>query len=142
MPDLLGNLLVDRQEKSTASMFRSLSMIFLVFLFVGLLVGYFVSRTLYKMPSTVDTSTTPVEQNSSYEGIVTYVDPHMYPEDKINYVLLDSSGKEVILLKAKDQKLEVSEGHMAEVKGKKRPLTAGKGEYLLVDTLVIKNASN
>jgi len=145
MPDLLGNLLTDKKDDTkNVTFFRSILGIFVVFLFLGLLAGYFISRSYYK-PNNLNQADSKDLNNvsfSSYEGIVTYVDPQLYPEDKIKFALMDSSGNEIILLRAKDQKLEVSEGHLVQVSGKKQKLFSTKGEYLLVESLVVKNATN
>lgn len=77
-----------------------------------------------------------------YEGKITYVDPRMYPQDNISYILADASGNEVILLKASDEKLQVSEGHYAKVYGNLSKTKDRKKDILLVNSVRIQNGSN
>ena len=78
----------------------------------------------------------------SYTGRITYLSPQLYPEDEISYVLTDSSGKEVILLKAEDQKLMVSEGLFATVSGRMKKTADKKEDVLLVDEVIVKNVAD
>lgn len=82
------------------------------------------------------------QQEKNYEGRIVYIGGAFYPNDEISYVLEDSSGNDVILLKAKDQKLEVSEGLFATVYGRLTKTMDGKKEVLIVERIVVKNAPN
>lgn len=76
-----------------------------------------------------------------YKGRITYIDPKFYPQEGISYVLTDSSGKEIVLLTAADQKLVVSEGLNVSVYGVLSKTKTGEN-VLVVDKVVIENASN
>ncbi len=78
----------------------------------------------------------------SYAGRITYIDPKFYPEDKISFVLVNSKGEEIILLKASDEKLMVSEGLDVEVVGQMAKTKDGKEDVLIVSKVVIKNGSD
>lgn len=146
MPKLLGNIISaypDNENGTKPNYIRLISGLFAVFLIVGLVIGYLFSRVPNNVTPTTENEVPKTERNlATYEGIVTYIEPFMYQTDEIKYSLLDSLGNEIILLKARDQKLEVSEGHHVIVNGTVKKLTGGKGEYLLVENLVIKNATN
>ncbi|MFA6981638.1 MAG: hypothetical protein WC243_01270 [Patescibacteria group bacterium] len=77
-----------------------------------------------------------------YEGVITYISSSLYPDDKIGYSLTDASGKQIILLKARDEMLVVSEGLTARVYGKVSNTKDGKSKVLLVERVVINNGSN
>lgn len=77
-----------------------------------------------------------------YDGVITYISSSLYPEDKIGYSLTDASGKQIILLKAQDEMLLVSEGLNARIYGKVSSTKDGKNKVLLVDRVVINNVSN
>ncbi|MBI2414352.1 hypothetical protein HYV31_00700 [candidate division WWE3 bacterium] len=149
MPKILGNFLSTSTSNTTGDApqktnpLKFIGIIFVICLTVGLLVGYMASSPFDKL-TPIDTvlTQTPTKKKNSFEGIVTYVEPFMYIEDNIKYSLVDSLGNEVILLIAKDQKLEVSEGHFVQVTGSLKKLKGGKGEYLEVENLIVKNATN
>lgn len=146
MPNLLGNILSSYQNGQTEAKpnyIRLISILFAVFLIIGLVMGYIFSRVPNNVTPVAENEVPKTDRNlATYEGVVTYIEPFMYQTDEIKYSLLDSLGNEIILLKARDQKLEVSEGHHVIVNGTVKKLTGGKGEYLLVENLVIKNATN
>ena len=76
------------------------------------------------------------------EGRVTYVNPEMYPMDDVSYSLTDNSGKDIYLLKSKDQKLQISEGLSVKVIGVLGKLKDNKTEVLLVEEVIIKSATD
>lgn len=88
----------------------------------------------------------PIDNNAAveeyFDGVITYISPSIYPEDEISYSLNDHSGKEIILLKSKDEMLVVSEGLRARVYGKIFRTKDGKTSYLMVERVVINNATN
>ncbi len=138
MQNLLKNA-HDGAEKITGRrLYIMLAVIFVVFMLVGFLGNYFISQFLKSPENGGAGNTTVTEpQKFTYEGLVTYVDPSTYPQDEINYVLNDSTGKRVILLKADDQKLEVSEGLFVKVTGEKQTTVDGNAEVLLVEKVSI-----
>ena len=68
-----------------------------------------------------------------------YVDPQLYPNDRISYSLVDSSNTEIILLKATDQKLAVVEGLTVVVFGEVQKTSDDTKDVLLVEKVVVKN---
>jgi len=82
------------------------------------------------------------QSGTVYEGRISYIDPNTYPNDDISYVLLDKGGKQIILLKAQDQKLVVAEGQFAKVTGNIIKTADGKKDVLEVAVVILKNVSN
>ena len=120
--------------------------IFIVFTLIGVSIGYLMSPKLNK-----DENETPKENYSGKvqeskkieaEGRVTYVNPEMYPMDDVSYSLTDNSGKDIYLLKSKDQKLQISEGLSVKVIGVLGKLKDNKTEVLLVEEVIIKSATD
>lgn len=140
---MLGNLNNKTDEYHGFKLAKMLSILFVIFLILGLGIGLVVGR-FTTTPILDEEQTTEENNNSSlsYEGIVTYVEPMLYPGENISFALSNERGKEIILLKAKDRKLEVAEGHFVTANGEKYKTKDGKNEYLLVDTIDIKNATN
>jgi len=139
MRELLTNAYDKAEEYKGRRLIKLLVIIFVVFIAIGLAVGYVVG-TLSPEPE-VEVETTGEIPQDSFEGTVTFIEPFFNPEDDITFVLTDKKGNEIILLKAEDQKLDVSEGHEATVYGKVKKTTTGK-DYLLVDKVVIRNVAN
>lgn len=148
MPNILSNL---NNKGSENSKFKFISTLVLIFIVFGA-IGYFVV-VLFASPGNPEdgtksknmvTSSTGQSDSGrvSYKGTVKYVDPNFYPNEKISFVLNDKKGKEVILLKADDQKLEVAEGHYVTAKGIVYNSEYGDFDYLLVDEVVIENVAN
>lgn len=79
---------------------------------------------------------------SYYEGKIEYLNPAFYPGDDISFSLADSGGKQIILLKSKDQKLNIAEGLFVKVKGSVTKTKDGKSDVLIVSEVIIKNATN
>ena len=118
--------------------------IFIIFILIGISIGYFTSGGLKESE---DKSTSPVvkeevTQKIYMEGKVIYVNPELYPGDLVSYKLVDSSGKDLILLKSKDQKLSIVEGLYVKVSGKMLKLKDNTTDVLMVDEVIIKNATN
>ena len=116
-----------------------LSVIFVAFSILGILLGYFIGNNPQQDGGKTATANKLTVLESYYEGKITYVDPNYYPNDKITYFLADGEGNEVLLLKALDQKLEVSEGHFAKVYGKITKTKDNSKDVLLVDKVVISS---
>jgi len=116
---------------------------FVVFLLVGIVVGYIRDLGLKKdeTPVTIDTNSKNSSQKASYDGRVMYIDPKQYEADNVKYALYDTKDKEIILLKATDQKLELLEGIFVTVKGDTVMSKSGKKEILIVSEVVM-NAAN
>jgi len=127
------------------NLFKFLAGIFTLFLVLGLLAGYLfavLSKPLEEPVIDSGTGNAPVIQEISYEGTVTYIDPQFHPYKDISYELTDFDGKTVVLLKADDEKLLVSEGHYVKVFGKISKTDDGEKDVLLVERVVIKNVPN
>lgn len=118
--------------------------IFVVFTIIGLSIGYLMSSTLNEDETPVDTysGNLPKLEKIEASGKITYVNPEMYPMDDISYSLTDSSGKDIYLLTAKDNKLEISEGLYVKVIGTLSKLKDGKTPVLSVEEVIINNVSN
>ncbi|OGC48102.1 hypothetical protein A3A69_00885 [candidate division WWE3 bacterium RIFCSPLOWO2_01_FULL_37_15] len=145
MSNLLSRI-NEKTDKTTPSNLLKLGvLIFIIFVPIGLLLGNLISLSL-NIPET--NNVTPVNNNidtskeTYYEGTVTYVNPNMYPNDEITYVLKDDDGNDVILLKSYDQKLAVAEGHKAKVYGSVMKSSNESNTILVVNKVVIVNVSN
>lgn len=117
--------------------------VFVVFLVIGLIAGYIRESTLKQAePPKLDQST-DFNQNSrnSYEGRVTFIDPLLYKEDNVKFALYDTSDREIILLKAADQKLDLLEGMFVELTGNTVKTKDGQNNILIVSEVTM-NASN
>ena len=74
----------------------------------------------------------------TYEGRITYLDPKIYPEDEITYVLAKTTGEEIILLKAEDEKLAVADGLYVKVRGLLSKTAKDKKDVLIVHEVVFE----
>jgi len=141
MPELLQNVNKRAEEYKGKRLAKLLLVIFAVFLAAGLGSGFLIDRFIDKDIPLDTTENGSTEEQEFYEGTVTYIEPMLHAQDGISYILVDKQDNDVILIKAKDQKLEVSEGHWVTVYGKVRK-TATQEDYLLVEKVVIRNAPN
>jgi hypothetical protein len=120
----------------------TLAILFVLFVFVGIAIGNFISPLLRKNEIAENIENTydiPKKESLQYKGRVTYVDPQFYPQDGISYYLADETGTEIILLKTDDEKLTVVEGLEVIVFGELQK-TKEKGEdVLMVEKVVVKN---
>jgi len=118
--------------------------VFFVVLIVASVTVFFVDTLLsiFDDTSPIPIQGSPVATETSYEGSITFVGTDFYPEEGISYALTDSAGNEIILLKADDQKLVVSEGLTAQVFGVLSKTADGEMDILSVDRIVVKNATN
>jgi hypothetical protein len=150
MIKLLSDLYIKAENLKGKKLLGTLLVFFIAFILIGWLVGYAITKSfkVETSPVMVNTNTPAQPQNNlvSFQGVVTYVNPINYPEDKVSYYLADKSGNELILLKAKDQKLTVAEGLYVTVYGVvSKTSTTSKGtqkDVLIVDRVVVKNASD
>jgi len=122
----------------------TLVFLFVLFVLIGFAVGYVTLQRLNKdEKAQTDTAVVTKEPSlSEYEGKITYINPAFYPDDKISYVLVDASGKDIILLKSNDQKLSIAEGLYVKVRGAKLKTADGKMDVLNVKEVVIKSVTN
>jgi hypothetical protein len=117
--------------------------ILVVFLPLGIVIGNIIKPKLNENEILVGKKETQGTQTVvSYDGKIEYLNPAFYPDDKISFSLVDRSGKQVILLKSKDQKLNIAEGLYVKVKGVITKTKDGKSDVLTVSEVIIKNASN
>jgi hypothetical protein len=144
----MSNLLKNSYDKMEAikgkRLVYLLLAVFVVFTIIGLSVGYLMSPKLSEDETSVQTysGNLPKQEKTEASGKITYVNPEMYPMDEISYSLTDSSGKDIYLLSAKDNKLEISEGLYVKVVGTLSKLKDGKTPVLLVEEVIINNVSN
>lgn len=141
MFNLLRNAHDRAEELQGRKLIVALVVIFVTFTFVGFGFNYF-TDTILKSPETVDSNSKNGRDAvviTQYKGVITYVNPQNYPLDDISFYLADIKGKQIILLKATDQKLEVSEGLFVTVSGKLTKTSDGKNEILVVDTVSVSN---
>ena len=138
---LLKNLYQKAEQLKGRKLYITCALIFVVFITIGLLVGYFTKPKL-KVDENQNPDGNVQPAKKYYQGKVTYVNPGFYPDDKISYSLVDSSGKDIILLKSKDQKLTIAEGLVVKVSGTVSKTKDGKTNVLNVEELIIKSAPN
>jgi hypothetical protein len=138
MFELLKNISNRAEEYKGRLLVKLLTIIFVVFLVLGLSVGFVVDR-LSPDEVPLEVVEDAGKNQGVYEGTITFIEPMLHMEDGISFILTDKADNDIILLKAKDQKLEVSEGHFATVYGEMRK-TVTLEDYLLVEKIVIRNA--
>lgn len=145
MLDLLKRLFNKIESVRGKNLVILFIVIFVVFTLIGISIGYFMTGKL-KENENIDTglkpSTSAVPEKTYLEGKVIYFNPEVYPQDNVSYRLVDSSGKELIILKSKDQRLSIVEGLNVKVSGKIEKLSDGKTDVLNVSEVIIKNATN
>ncbi len=120
----------------------SLAILFVVFVFVGIVIGNFIPVLLRKneiADSIERTYDIPKKESVQYKGKVMYVDPKFYPQDDISFYLADGEGKEIILLKTDDAKLTVVEGLDVVLFGELMRTKDESKEVLMVEKVVVKN---
>lgn len=142
---LLTKLHNKAEEIKGRKLLITLALSFFVFLIVGLLVGYFISKFLSNNEAMyIDSSSVNAvkPEEKTYVGKIRAMDPQVYSNDKILYVLVDSSGNQVILLRAKDSKLSVMENLNVKVTGYVSKASDAKNDILDVERISVVNASN
>lgn len=134
------------EELKGRRLYVFLTITFAIFLVAGLTLGYFTDKILNKneMTDKNKRSKSKEAQNikTLYDGKVIFIDPNLYPLDKISYVLINDKGEEIILLKTTDQKLSVAEGHYVSVQGTPQKLKDGIKDVLIVEKVILKNGAN
>lgn len=146
----MSNLLKDIYDKAEdirgKKLLYTLIATFFVFVIIGVSIGYLISPKLSEDENVDSTGNYSGEikkpEKMEIEGRVTYVNPDFYPEDDISFSLTDSSGKEIYLLKAKDQKLKIAEGLFVKVVGKVGKLKDEKTDVFIVEEVIIKSATD
>ena len=123
------------------NLLKLLAVLFVVFVALGWAITSVFSKYNSSKTQIQKETVQNTPREESFEGTITFVDPHLNPGENISFSLNDSLGNEIILLKSQDQKLEVSEGHFVTVFGTKKKTAAGK-DFLLVERIVLKNGSN
>ena len=117
--------------------------IFVVFLPLGIAIGNNIKPKLNENEIPVPNKDNQVtEKFVFYEGKIEYLNPGFYPNDSISFALVDENGKQTILLKSKDQKLNIAEGLFVKVRGTITKTKDGKSDVLNVAEVIIKNATN
>jgi hypothetical protein len=143
MFNLLKDIHNRSEQMSGRKVLTAFILIFVVFLALGIFIGNLINPKL-KEDEILKTDGTARQQEkeSIYEGRIEYINPSFYPNDNLSYVLSDGSGKQIILLRAKDQKLSIAEGLYVKVRGVVAKTKDGKGDILNVSEVIIKNAAN
>lgn len=141
MLSLLKTLYIKFEDYRGPRLYRLLLIIVVIFFPVGIFLGYVTNNLLNKSENISNTEVNSLIPTSEkyYEGRIVYIDPNFYPQDKITYILQNAEGKEVILLSAKDQKLQVAEGNFARLYGTINKTKDGKKDVLMVDKVMITN---
>ncbi len=142
------NLLKNAHDKAEGLEGNKLAVVlavtFVVFLGIGVIINYITNNSLNKNEffngNSSDSDVVKYVEETFEEGIITYVDPNFYPGENISFYLADLTGKQIILLRANDQKLEVAEGLSVKVYGKKTQTSDKKKDVLLVERIVVKNS--
>lgn len=142
MLTLLKNLHDRIESIKGKNLFILLIIVFITFIIIGLLIGYFTNKYLntaenlsYENPESV-----PVLEEKTYEGKIKYIDPNMYKEDELSFVLIDNLGNEIILLKATDDKLSVAENLSVRVHGYLTKSIDKTKDILLVERISINGS--
>lgn len=134
-----------KEPTTKKNVYLNLLKIFAVFLVVGMVIGYFIPQDLTVDEtgySTEDYATQSMGGMKSYDGVITYIGDYEYPQDNITYVLTDSQGNDIILLKANDQKLDIVQGLFVKVTGKMTKTLDGSEEVLQVTQVTLKHGSD
>jgi hypothetical protein len=143
MMDELKQTYSEADNLSGKSLYRVIAIVIVIFLMLGILIGYINSIRLNKN-ETKSNETGEVQSTApvTYKGTVTYLGEDMYFNDGITYSLTDSKGDDIILLKSSDQKLSIAQGLFVTVTGKKGKTLDGKYDVLQVTEVTLNNGSN
>jgi hypothetical protein len=144
MLELLKRLYAKTEELKGKRLLVVLLFTFTSFTIIGIIAGYFIDVKLNKNEITTnqDKPITQTEVRKSYEGKVVYINPELYPLDRVSYSLNDSTGKVIYLLRVNDQKLALAENLNVKLYGTLSKTQDGKIDVIDVSEVVIKNASN
>ncbi|MCA9308044.1 hypothetical protein KC980_00890 [candidate division WWE3 bacterium] len=132
------------KTQSTSHSYRAYTYLLLALFFSGL--TFALLRFYMTLPAnTLDVAETGdviVNKSVTVEGRIAYVDPRIYPQDNVSFILVDSSNKLMHLLKDSSRRLEISEGLWAQVTGSISPAKDGKNELLTVERVVFRSSSS
>ena len=144
MPNLLKNTYDKMENIKGKRLLYMLVAIFVVFTIIGLSFGYLMSSKLSEdeIPAENYSGNIQAPKKTEATGRITYVNPEMYPLDEISYSLTDSSGKDIYLLKSKDEKLQISEGLNVKVVGVLGKLKDNKTPVLFVEEVIINSVAD
>lgn len=143
MPNLFKDLYNKAETLKGKKLAITLAVTFVTFLGLGVLIGYIINTNLNKneIEDAYEQALTKQVEQSSFTGRVIFTNPINYPGEKISFFLEGQNGEKIILLKARDSKIEVVEGLDVTVKGEVE-LTKGGEQVLNVKEIIISNASN
>jgi hypothetical protein len=144
MLNLLKRLYIKIEALKGKKLLVVLLFTFTSFTLVGIVAGYFINTRLNKDEKGISQTqvAAPAEEKKFYEGKVLYVNPELYPLDRVSYSLNDSTGKVLYLLRVNDQKLALAENLTVKIYGKISKSQDEKMDVIDVSEVVIKNASN
>ncbi len=143
MLSLLKNIHNKSEQMSGKKILIMFVVIFVVCLPLGMAIGNLIKPKLNEDEIQVIQGGTKLNVKLvSYEGKIEYLNPGFYPDDNVSFSLVDGSGKQIILLRSKDQKLNIAEGLFVKVNGAVTKTKDGKDNVLNVSEVIIKNASN
>jgi len=86
----------------------------------------------------VNTTIIDEDKNVSYTGVIKYIPPEYYFDEKISYELVDANKNPIILLKSKDDKLKVAENLTVTVKGTKTKTAEGEPLLIVTEVMISK----
>jgi hypothetical protein len=143
MLDLLKNIHNKSEKISGKKILVMFVVIFVVCLPLGMAIGNLIKPKLNGDEiQVIQGGTQPNVSPLSYEGKIEYLNPGFHPDDNISFSLVDGSGKQIILLRSKDQKLNIAEGLFVKVNGTVTKTKDRKSDVLNVSEVIIKNVSN
>lgn len=110
----------------------------IIFAFASII--FLIDRLFTDFEPSTPMNPNPVEEpkENYYEGTIKYIPSTEYPEENINFALLNQEGKRIILLRSEDEKLEVAENLDVKVSGLKTKTEDGE-EVLMVEEVIISN---
>lgn len=140
MLNLLKDLYDRAEQLKGKKLLYTLLLTFVLFLLLGFTINYGIAKLLknneFNNPNNLE-NIENTDQEVSYFGIIAYTEPRNYPDENISYLLQNTDGSTIILLKAKDKKLEVSEGLFVTVIGAKEKTSDNKYDVLNVSSIKI-----
>jgi hypothetical protein len=141
---LLKNLYTKINGLKGSRLYLVIALSFLTFLIIGLTFGYLrkTASNSKKLASDNLDSQQQLVGAVEYTGKVAHVNALFYPNEKISYVLTDNSGKNIILLRAEDERLFIVEGLTVKLTGSVVKTADGKNQVLQVDKVIIINGTN
>lgn len=120
MMSLLKSLYYKAEELKGARLVLVLAIVFVAFLLIGVGINYYTNQILNSHENGDGTGSIekpPEKKIVEKNGIITSLGPNIYEDDEVRFYLATVEGKEIILLRADDQKLDVAEGLYVTVIG-------------------------